>query len=145
MREELIHYTSASGLYGIVESKKLWASHASFVNDNEEVVGFFTRVLPNILNPVLCSPAKDTHRVGAELNDNLRASVDAFKQAHGRGEDHYITSFCATNDLWISQNGLLSQWRGYGLDGGYAIVFDRAEMGKLLDQNPRSTMRKDSH
>ena len=67
----------------------------------------------------------------------MKASVDAFKQAHGRGEAHYITSFCATKDLWISQNGLLSQWRGYGLDGGYAIVFDRAEMGKLLDRESK--------
>ena len=51
--EELMHYTNALGLQGIVTSKVLWASHASFLNDPEEVVGFFSRVFPQILRPVV--------------------------------------------------------------------------------------------
>jgi hypothetical protein len=46
-----MHYTTASGLYGIVTSRTLWASHVSFLNDMEEVQGFFNRVLPGILKP----------------------------------------------------------------------------------------------
>ena len=48
-----MHYTSASGLHGIVTSKTLWASHTSFLNDSEEAVGFLDRVLPMILRSEL--------------------------------------------------------------------------------------------
>jgi hypothetical protein len=31
---ELMHYTTADGLKGIVTSKTLWASHTGFLNDS---------------------------------------------------------------------------------------------------------------
>jgi len=37
----------------------------------------------------------------------------------------YLVCFCTNDDL-------LSQWRGYGLGGGYAIGFDSAEISKLV-------------
>ena len=33
----------------------------------------------------------------------------------------------------VSKNGLLSQWRGYGVGGGYAIVFDPSGIEQLLN------------
>jgi hypothetical protein len=48
--KELVHYTTSVGLHGIVTSKTLWASHTSFLNDSEEVIGFFNRVLPKLLH-----------------------------------------------------------------------------------------------
>ncbi len=33
--KELMHCTNASGLYGIISSKTLWASHTSLMNDTE--------------------------------------------------------------------------------------------------------------
>ena len=143
--EEVMHYTSASGLHGIVTSKTLWASHTSFVNDAEEVVGFFSRLLPMILKPVFKGyvaeseyhkkRVQDARQLGVDLFDHwLKKIVDGFKEAEVRTSDHYVASFCATKDAWISQNGLLSQWRGYGLDGGYAIIFDREQLGVLLER-----------
>ena len=40
-------------------------------------------------------------------------------------------SFC-TGTGQVAEDGLLSQWRAYGRQGGYAIVFDTAELDKLL-------------
>jgi hypothetical protein len=43
----------------------------------------------------------------------------------------YITSLCGEHkekDDYINQNGLLSQWRGYALDGGYAIEFEAEKL-----------------
>lgn len=47
----------------------------------------------------------------------------------------YICSFCDGNyqDKYINENGLLSQWRGYGGDGGFAIIFAKSDIKKLLD------------
>ena len=34
--ERLFHYTSAEGLYGILDSECLWATHFKFLNDSSE-------------------------------------------------------------------------------------------------------------
>lgn len=57
--EELFHYTTAAGLSGIIESKSLRATHASFMNDEEEIVGFYDCILPKILHPVFLKYAED--------------------------------------------------------------------------------------
>ena len=141
--KEVMHYTSASGLQGIVTSKTLWASHASFLNDAEEVEGFFSRVFPVILRPELekhvaesqdlASCVQTAGQLEMNLFDHLLGKiVKRFRDAELRAQDHYIASFCAAKDEWISQNGLLSQWRGYGVNGGYAIVFDSAKLDLML-------------
>lgn len=141
--KELMHYTSAAGLYGIVTSKTLWASHTSFLNDAEEVVGFLDRRLPMILKPEierhvaesveLTIQAEKASQQGCDLLDQRwRRFSEGFKEAQEKTQDHYVTSFCTASDDWVSQNGLLSQWRGYGPDGGYAIVFDAEGLYALL-------------
>ena len=147
--EEVMHYTSASGLHGIVTSKTLWASHTSFLNDTEEVVGFFDRVLSEILRPKveecfkgvedLSEFAQAAHLLGEDVVHHfLKRIVGRCKEAERRAQDHYVASFCTTGDSWISQHGLLSQWRGYGLDGGYAIVFDSAGLDSLLTEEAKT-------
>jgi hypothetical protein len=46
----------------------------------------------------------------------------------------FITSFCshAADHLYEKEHGLLGQWRGYGGDGGFCIVFDTVKLAKLL-------------
>lgn len=48
----------------------------------------------------------------------------------------YITSFCTPlkNDSRVGTHGLLSQWRGYGKDGGFAIVFETEPLFNLLKE-----------
>lgn len=141
-------YTNESGLLGIVTSKTLWASHTSFLNDSEEIVGFLNRVLPNILQPEferyvessaeLSTLVRTARQWGIDLQDSwFRKMVDGLTEAERRAQDHYVTSFCTTDDPWISEHGLLSQWRGYGPDGGYAIIFDTKELASLLTAEGR--------
>jgi len=142
--EEVFHYTTAAGLHGIASSKTLWASHIHFLNDKEEGVGFSKRILPMILRPEfkryvaesegLSARVQDADHLGVDLFDHwLEKIVEGFSKAQDTAQDHYLTSFSTTKDEWISQNGLLSQWRGYGLDGGYAIVFDAKGLAGLLN------------
>lgn len=146
--KEVIHYTSAVGLQGIITSKALWATHFSFLNDHEEVVGFFDRVLPGILEPVfeeyvaraddLRTNVRDAFRLGVDLRGEwLRDFIEKCKEAEVQSSDHYVFSFCGARDAWISRNGLLSQWRGYGHDGGYAIVFDCDGLQELLEKESK--------
>jgi hypothetical protein len=121
--EEVFDYTTAAGLRGIVRSKSLWASHTHFLNDTEEGVSFSKRILPMILKPEfqryvaeseeLSARVQATDHLGVNLFDHwLEKIVQGFQKAQDTAQDHYVTSFSTTKNQWISQNGLLSQWRG---------------------------------
>ncbi len=142
--DELYHYTGIQGLKGIVESQTLWATHYKYLNDAEEISHFRDR-LPDILRPVFESifskPSpqqeqlliKEYGSTAAALEKEPKKLADVMYDTtfHGMKGDApfaepYITSFCTVEkgDNYIANHGLLSQWRGYGTQGGYAIIFD---------------------
>lgn len=140
--KELMHYTGAGGLHGIISNRTLWASHTSFMNDTEEILGFYSRILPTILRQGLeqlvtdsgdfAENVRDASRLGIDLiEDTVKTWVERLKELT-KAQDYFVTSFCTATNDWISQNGLLSQWRAYGEDGGYAIVFDTEKLHSLL-------------
>jgi len=145
---EIYHYTTITGLKGIVESQNLWATHYAYLNDAEEVKHFNER-LKLVLRPVLekifadfknSAPDKYEH-LGrghgaiAKLIDNeantlvtilYRTLLDDFDSGP------YITSFCRAPTEKEQKHGLLSQWRAYGPDGGCAVAFGTKEIHDLL-------------
>lgn len=133
---EVMHYTTALGLAGILESNILFATHTAFLNDNEEVAGFFDRALPKILAKTF-----DTFEPSASKRrgENWRqAVINALKVAETTGSENYVFSLSEPNSSFIAKNGLLSQWRGYGHDGGYAIVFDWNVLTERLIEEPKN-------
>ena len=59
----------------------------------------------------------------------------------GKGEkvlfaEPYITAFCTIDKAneRIANHGLLSQWRAYGAQGGYVIIFDTKQQIQLLHE-----------
>ncbi|OGS98104.1 MAG: hypothetical protein A3F73_11525 [Gallionellales bacterium RIFCSPLOWO2_12_FULL_59_22] len=128
LHPELFHYTTAAGLAGILKDKSLWATHSSCVNDEEEIFGFYDRILPSILRPIL-----------PQISDSdFKKIISGFKVAASLWHDYYITSFATTDDKLVSENGLLSQWRAYGSDGGYAIALDTAALDDVLRKEGES-------
>jgi hypothetical protein len=143
----LYHYTTASGLRGIVETQELWATNIAYLNDAEEHVGFFHRRLPQIIEPSIREALTEistderirkileaqggieanVRKLVADLPQILRDHMLAF-------HDPYITSFCGAPAHGSADDGLLSQWRGYGVDGGYAIVFDTKAVEALIGE-----------
>jgi hypothetical protein len=147
---ELLHYTTAGGMEGILRNQTLWATHAMFLSDTSEITAFPER-LPEVLRPAIDSGI-DSH-LGIPENQKLlenyggkRGFVDTLvKETTGSMYaallgtpvsapyiEPYVLSFCTSNNLRVAQNGLLSQWRGYGPDGGYALVFDTARFDALI-------------
>lgn len=143
---ELFHYTTAAGLTGILSSDSLWATHGAFLNDAEEMTHFFDERLPRIAE-------EEIHRVVSELekegrlsteevekyggspkfiSDEARANVEILRKVTLNFNDPYIFSLSAPQDDYARKSGLLSQWRGYGSDGGYAIVLDTRGVELLL-------------
>jgi hypothetical protein len=124
--DELYHYTGIQGLKGIVESQTLWATHYKYLNDSQEIIHFRDR-LPGILRPAI------KERLDAEKLTETTYDV-MFGNSDGMSTEPFITSFCRVDkgDPRVADHGLLSQWRGYGPQGGYAIIFDTDRLKQLL-------------
>jgi len=154
--DELYHYTGPYGLKGIVESQTLWATHYKYLNDAEEIEHFRDR-LPDILQPVFESifsgltlqqkqalleiyPIADiASREEAKKLATVMYNVtfDGTKNEPQIAEPHII-SFCTVDkDDRTANHGLLSQWRGYGAEGGYAIIFETEGLDKLLKEEAK--------
>lgn len=148
---ELMHYTTVAGLAGIVTSGRLWATHASFLNDREEMTHFFDKRLQEIAETELrrltellkqkkgfsSKPAMDEELEKALKEEAVRI-VEILRRVTLSFNQPYIFSMSGTHDPRIQQNGLLSQWRGYGGDGGYSIIFDTKKLESLLTKEAKS-------
>lgn len=155
--DELYHYTGIHGLEGIVESQTLWATHYKYLNDAEEIEHFRDR-LPDILRPVFESifsdlmpqqkqvllkvypsadiASRDEAKKLAAIMYNV--TFDGTKNEPQFAEPHII-SFCTVDktDERTANNGLLSQWRGYGAEGGYVIIFETEGLNELLREEAK--------
>lgn len=130
---ELWHYTTAIGLDGIFKSKQLWASNIRYLNDEEEFTGFFNKKL----NSLIMNGIRDGLKTNGITHDDTQIYNASTNVLYALREatlkfDVYVTSFSHLRTAADSDDGILSQWRGYGHDGGYAIVFDTESLEKLL-------------
>jgi Protein of unknown function (DUF2971) len=134
---QLFHYTNAAGLVGILQSQTLWATHYKYLNDSEETRFFFKNELPKIFQQVYLDNGKSVESalcLGTEYANSLAERLLTSTNGGEPLAEAYVTSFCAAieNNNRVNDHGLLSQWRGYGKDGGYALVFETARLSELL-------------
>ena len=109
------HYTSLSGLMGIVKNETLWATNIKFLNDEHEFQHALDLIKEIILKAKI-TPADSNYsryqeyvsRIGDKLN-----SLDRYE-----AESVFTLAFSEETDL-------LSQWRGYcPSNNGYCLIFD---------------------
>jgi hypothetical protein len=144
---ELLHYTTAGGLTGILGSGSLWASHASFLNDGEEITHFFNARLPslasdairnfitqNLADLSLARRIESEGGVDAVVQKAVDYATRPIRDATLKFNQPFIFSMSGPNGDRVARNGLLSQWRGCGGDGGYAIVLNSEKSDRLLKQ-----------
>lgn len=115
----IYHYTDSHGLKGILEDQTLWATHFRYLNDREELQ-LYKKMLLDALRKKQVSHNIDFDKF-KEYIETVSGLVSDEKLQHLC--DIFICSFCF-HDSDNKDIGLLSQWRGYGKDGGYAIGFD---------------------
>jgi hypothetical protein len=139
--ERLYHYTTTAGFKAIVETKSLHASSIEFLNDRREL-----RVLDSFLVPRLKArfrqiflDLRQRKIASASMNVDAVAQHDAetfVRALHTVSSDQapiFVCSFCRAASKEAEANGLLSQWRGYGADGGIAIEFEFAGLKAITD------------
>jgi hypothetical protein len=115
--EYVFHYGSMAGLLGVLQSKAIWASDVSSLNDKSEIVH---------ANEVL-EQALGNRFFSMGIKDNvwfhgIALQVRSIKARIGR----CVASFCEDNDQ-------LSLWRPYASDGmGASIGFQSSAMSKVV-------------
>jgi hypothetical protein len=107
---EVYHYTKFSTAPLIIHSSTLRATRFDLLNDTEEI---------NYAKHIIAE--RIFEKVEGASQEQVNQAIELFSQA--LGENFYITSFCGKNTDAHRDNGLLSMWRHYGLDGGCAIIF----------------------
>jgi hypothetical protein len=115
--ERLYHYTSVSGLDGILNSSTVWASAAQFLNDSKEyllAIDIARRQMSNLRH-------KEQDRARARLLEYLNEQWERME-----GLEICIFSLSKEGDL-------LSQWRAYcPPEGGYSIGFIGQQLREIV-------------
>jgi hypothetical protein len=129
MDDIVYHYTSMSGLMGIVQYGKLWCTALGCLNDTKEWSHCFTTAITDA-NAIIESKVRI---VGNCDFDRQQEWLSAFIYHCGRYENfdpvslnYFVASFSEKGDD-------LSQWRAYGSGGGVCIGFDRQRIEELKE------------
>lgn len=144
--DALFHYTTANGIIGIVSEGQIRSTAYYCANDESELSSGKW-----VLSPVFSSKTRELIEEGNSLVEtfnrrgvDIRSHAERFEQTIiARALSLlcvYITCFCKPADKEDFQHGLLSQWRAYGIDGGYALQFSRKKLLKAIE-SPNSEHR----
>lgn len=152
---ELHHYTNSGGLRGILSTNNIWATHFRDLNDSTEITHLRQKLI-DAITPEFDTIIAQARKAGQPRHAPALGTGGQF--AHnfvnslygatfdGRSTitsiDAFISSFCSHSDTspdgekfdrsYERDNGLLSQWRGYGGGDGFCIVFDTAKLSDIL-------------
>lgn len=109
----LYHYTSMTGLLGIVKSGSIWATHINYLNDRSEQQHIWSSIKNRI-------ERKMTEASFSQAKSSLASLLQVVEQ-YPKSEA-YVASLKVDGDL-------LSQWSSYcPSGGGYAIGFSRLQL-----------------
>ena len=132
--DAIFHYTNADGLHGIMSNGEIWSTAFFTTNDASEL-----NAGEGVLSKILTERAYQLFFEKHEYVDLLRKRGGNIFEHANRFESLlfkattnvlqiYITCFCRSNSESEFQDGLLSQWRAYGRDNGYALQFSRSKL-----------------
>jgi hypothetical protein len=113
--ELVYHYTTASGLLGIISTRKLWMTDIEFMNDAAELA-YARPIILESLRTLADEVATTDEDTADDMQAYLLRSAAGELEPSAQNYHVYAVCFCEEGDL-------LSQWRAYGGEGGYAIGF----------------------
>ena len=150
--EFLFHYTTQAGLEGILNSQALHATHYSRLNDEAEMLALRPRLLEIIRDDVtntlkgmanknkkIAKHIEDSGGLNGVVNSEIGKLVDGLYKitfgAEGRKsaiEPFVISFYSHKKGTYEFDHGLLSQWRAYTQDVGFALVFETKPLAEMF-------------
>jgi hypothetical protein len=138
----IYHYTSRQGLEGIVDSGQIRATNIHHLNDAAELIWYANSRFEYVLSNYASKKALE--RGYAWSGTNNRIITDIVLNHFQRQKTFYTASFCFPHQV-NDTDGLLSQWRGYGGNGGYALVFNTKKLHKLIQEEEQKVPDRYCH
>jgi hypothetical protein len=144
--ERVFHYTSAEGLYGLLTSNCLWATHFQFLNDSKEFYAAKSSLTEFIQREFhkLFAAWKVNKEYGfdnvIDLKEFARHEAIAIVNSlykvtyENMGDPYVFSGFCCAPANPSYRNGGLLHWATYGRQGGYALRLNPHIMAKLLER-----------
>jgi len=112
----LFHYTTQTGLLGIIKGKEIWATHTQYLNDRRE----FRHALSVFRDELVTLRTNDADRAkcfhGASLN---------------LADDLSLTNVCVAS--FSEEPDSLPQWRAYGGGAGFSLGMPGEHLRALVD------------
>lgn len=132
--DALFHYTTAAGLIGILTSSQFRSTAYYCANDESELSegqGLLTALFRQATYEL--ADVNDRRvEIFANRGVDIMHYADGFEQMISAmalsSLGVYMTCFFRPRSEEDFIHGLLSQWRGYGADGGYALHFSRKKL-----------------
>ncbi|HNP31315.1 MAG TPA: DUF2971 domain-containing protein [Nitrospirales bacterium] len=117
----LYHYTGIGGLQGIVETRKLWASHAYYLNDSKELLHAC-----EVLGEVLSESCREYKNEERDFLEQFTTWLETFRR-----NAFHVFIFSLSEE-----RSLLSQWRSYTPHGkGVSIGFSSRLLNRILQSS----------
>jgi DUF2971 family protein len=110
----LYHYTTQTGLLGIIKDRQIWATHTQYLNDRREflhAVDLVRGEIHRLLN-------EENTRTGEASTARMEA-LNRMRDALSLSPEHINVCVCSFSEASDS----LSQWRAYGGSSGFALGF----------------------
>jgi len=127
----LFHYTGAAAIRGILQSGRLWASGAQYMNDWMEVVYGYDIIMTGLRELV------EKNKLPSRSNGVFKDVLRLMESPDSPFIDAYFVAFC-------EKGNLLSQWRAYAGTQGFAMEFDPLVIKReltLTTQAPARNLR----
>ena len=120
LNEEIFHYTTHLGLYGILSSGNIRAANYSYLNDSTEI-----KYGADITKKIIDDKQKDNRNKDVEM---FLTNLESMFWVKYMLSNVYVLCFSQKDDL-------LSQWRAYGSkQGRICIGFKTAELVSIQDK-----------
>ena len=116
----VVHYTSAEGFVGILESGKMRSTHILFMNDADEL-----KAAVALLKATSIEAWSRGDQIDRRLLEIVLARIDALEKDDEQAPLLFIACFSTRDDH-------LGQWRAYGGECGLAIAFDTTVLIRTL-------------
>lgn len=115
----LFHYTTQSGLIGIVKSGHIWATHTQYLNDRRE--------FRHAVDLVQAEIEDLRHAVKSDLE---RARLDGMSEDLNATPEQVNVCVCSFSEVPDS----LPQWRAYGGSSGFSMGFSGEFLRSATDR-----------
>jgi hypothetical protein len=139
--ERIFHYTNSAGLFLILGSNCLWATHFRFLNDRQEFYSARSSLVDSVRYELLKIMAS------FKVNKRLKGGVKIRELATHEAETIIDAMYTATMNLawWFVFSGFVSapghpdynnvgllHWATYGRGGGYALRLNPHKLNALF-------------